>query len=260
VTLSRTTIQSRAAAVRSALSRADVNHDGKLSRAEQARASRLVSGPANGALQQTYTQTRQRSGFVSVASARRQVSTAERAALGADRNRNGLTAAERARLGSPVARALTQGATGSSPVSAAASSASTSAGGIRVTTTMKRLARNAVAVANGMGGSRSQGLCATGVSRNIARSMGLSVHGNGNQIDNNLPRSRFKQLHIGLAQALKIPGLVLTWEHTSSRLGSRYGHTAVTLGNGRGSASDFIERNTLGAGGRSGLKIFLPLG
>ena len=259
MTLSRTTVQNRAAAVRSALSRADVNPDGKLSRAEQARAGRLVSGPADGALQEAYKQARLRSGFVSVATARRQVSTAERAALGADRNHNGLTAAERARLGGPIARALTQGATGGSAVSAPSSSSS-SVGGIRVTTTMKRLARNAVAVANSMGGTHGLGLCATGVSRNIARSMGLRVHGNGNQIDNNLPRRHFKQLHISLAQALKIPGLVLTWEHTSSRLGARYGHTAVTLGNGRGSASDFIERNTLGARGRTGLKIFLPLG
>jgi peptidoglycan hydrolase-like protein with peptidoglycan-binding domain len=57
---------------------------------------------------------------------------------------------------------------------------------------------------------------------------------------------------------LKTPGLVLTWEKTSTRLGSIYGHTAITTGDGRSSVSDFIERNTLAAGGRSGLKIFRP--
>ncbi len=79
------------------------------------------------------------------------------------------------------------------------------------------------------------------------------------ELDNNLPRSQFKQLHISLAQALKIPGLILTWEHTSSTLGQRYGHTAITQGNGRSSTSDFVESNTLGAGGRTGLKVFMPL-
>jgi hypothetical protein len=110
-----------------------------------------------------------------------------------------------------------------------------------------------------MGGYNSQGLCATGVSRAIQATYGIKVWGNGNQIDNNLPRNKFKQINISLAEALKIPGLVLTWEKTSSRLGSIYGHTAITSGDGRSSYSDFIERNTLGAGGRSGLKIFAPI-
>ncbi|MBL8941382.1 MAG: peptidoglycan-binding protein [Archangium sp.] len=136
--------------------------------------------------------------------------------------------------------------------------ASTS-GGIHVTNEMRRLAANGRSVALSMGGYRGLGLCATGVSRAIQRTMGIKVWGNGNQIDNNLPRSQFKQLHISLAQALKIPGLILTWEHTSSTLGQRYGHTAITQGNGLSSTSDFIESNTLAAGGRSGLKIFMPL-
>jgi hypothetical protein len=131
--------------------------------------------------------------------------------------------------------------------------------GVHVTAAMKRLAAAGKHVALGMGGYRGLGLCATGVSRAIHSALHLSVHGNGNQIDNNLPRRHFKQLHISLAQALKIPGLVLTWEHTSSRLGQRYGHTAITQGDGRSSTSDFVERNTLHAGGRSGLKIFLPI-
>jgi hypothetical protein len=111
-----------------------------------------------------------------------------------------------------------------------------------------------------MGSYRGLGLCATGVSRAIARAMGIRVYGNGNQIDNNLPRSKFRQVNMTLAQALRTPGLVLTWEHTPSRLGSIYGHTAITSGDGHSSYSDFIERDTLsGSRGRTGLKIFMPI-
>lgn len=120
------------------------------------------------------------------------------------------------------------------------------------------LAANARRVAASMGGYRSKGLCATGVSRALARTYGISVRGNGNQIDNNLPRNRFRQVNMSLAQALRTPGLVLTWERTSTRLGRIYGHTAITAGDGRTSYSDFIERNTTN-NGRSGLKIFAPI-
>jgi hypothetical protein len=128
-----------------------------------------------------------------------------------------------------------------------------------VTPTMRRLAQDARSVAMGMGGFTSHGLCATGVSRTLREAMGITVTGNGNQIDENLPRSKFKQIHIPLAQALKIPGLVLTWEHTSTPEGRIFGHTAITLGNGKESASDFVEFDTLSAAqSRSGLKIFMP--
>ncbi|HEX5749934.1 MAG TPA: LysM peptidoglycan-binding domain-containing protein [Archangium sp.] len=128
----------------------------------------------------------------------------------------------------------------------------------QVTPAMRKLASAGRAAAMSIGGYNSQGLCATGVSKAIQNAFGFKVWGNGNQIDNNLPRDKFKQVNMSLEQALKIPGLVLTWEKTSSRLGSIYGHTAITTGDGRSSVSDFIERNTLGAGGRSGLKIFMP--
>jgi LysM repeat protein len=127
-----------------------------------------------------------------------------------------------------------------------------------VTPAMRKLASAGRSAALGMGGYNSQGLCATGVSRAIQNAFGFKVWGNGNQIDNNLPRDKFKQVNMSLEQALKIPGLVLTWEQTSSAAGRKYGHTAITTGDGRSSVSDFIERNTLGAGGRSGLKIFIP--
>lgn len=121
-----------------------------------------------------------------------------------------------------------------------------------------RLADAARRVALSMGGYRGLGLCATGVSRAIVNAMGIKVWGNGNQIDNNLPRSKFREVHMSLEQALKIPGLVLTWEKTSSRLGSIYGHTAITAGDGHTSYSDFVERYTSNSG-RSGLKIFMPV-
>jgi peptidoglycan hydrolase-like protein with peptidoglycan-binding domain len=131
--------------------------------------------------------------------------------------------------------------------------------GIQVTREMRRLAKAGTSVALSMGGYTGLGRCATGVSAAIRKAMGISVWGNGNQIDNNLPRDQFKQVKIPLSKALKIPGLILTWEKTSTSLGSIYGHTAITTGNGYASASDFVERNTLTAGGRSGLKIFVPI-
>lgn len=122
----------------------------------------------------------------------------------------------------------------------------------------RRLADAGRRAALSMGGYNSQGLCATGVSRAIVNAMGVKVWGNGNQIDNNLPRSKFREVHMSLEQALRTPGLVLTWERTSSRLGSIYGHTAITAGDGRTSYSDFIERYTSNSG-RSGLRIFMPI-
>ncbi|ABF91286.1 LysM domain protein [Myxococcus xanthus DK 1622] len=134
----------------------------------------------------------------------------------------------------------------------------TGAGPSNASDAMRRLADAARSAAMGMGGYNSQGLCATGVSRAIRNSLGIGVSGNGNQIDNNLPRDKFKQVNMSLEEALKIPGLVLTWESTSTRLGSIYGHTAVTLGDGHSSASDFIERNTTNSG-RTGFKVFMPI-
>jgi len=141
---------------------------------------------------------------------------------------------------------------------AAMEKAARSDGGGGATPAMRKLAAAGRQAALSIGGYQSQGLCATGVSKAIQNAFGFKVWGNGNQIDNNLPRDKFKQVNMSLAEALKTPGLVLTWEKTSSRLGSIYGHTAITTGDGRSSVSDFIESNTLNAGGRSGLKIFRP--
>ena len=116
----------------------------------------------------------------------------------------------------------------------------------------RKLANNAIQVAREMG---TTGWCATGVSRAIQRTYGIFVGGNGNQIDNNLPRSMFEQLNVGLGPALQYPGIILTWERTATRLGQIYGHTAITVGNGASSCSDYYEYNTTN-NGRSGFKCF----
>ena len=116
----------------------------------------------------------------------------------------------------------------------------------------RKLANNAIQVAREMG---TTGWCATGVSRAIQRTYGIFVGGNGNQIDNNLPRSMFEQLNVGLGTALQYPGIILTWERTATRLGQIYGHTAITVGNGASSCRDYYEYNTTN-NGRSGFKCF----
>ncbi len=133
---------------------------------------------------------------------------------------------------------------------------STSTGG--GTALQHRLAQAGRSVALSMGGYRSQGKCATGVNRAILNAMGFRNYGHANQIDNNLPRDRFREVHMSLEQALRTPGLVLTWERTSTRAGRIYGHTAITAGDGHTTYSDFIERNTTNSG-RSGLRIFQPI-
>ncbi len=103
------------------------------------------------------------------------------------------------------------------------------------------------------------GWCARGVSTAISRVLGWYPGGNGNTIDDNLARSsKFKEIHIPLSEALKIPGLVLSWDRTSSSAGQKYGHTAITWGDGHTSSSDYVENNTTN-NGRTGLRIFMPV-
>jgi hypothetical protein len=120
----------------------------------------------------------------------------------------------------------------------------------------QRLAAASRQVAAEMPGT---GWCAKGVSTAVSRVLGFYPGGNGNTIDDNLARSaRFKEIHIPLSEALKIPGLVLSWNRTSSSLGSIYGHTAITWGDGHTTSSDYVESNTTN-NGRSGLRIFMPV-
>lgn len=106
------------------------------------------------------------------------------------------------------------------------------------------------------------GRCAAAVNEAIRRTYRVPMSGNGNQVDNNLPRSHFRELNIPLDEALRRPGLVLTWERTNTRLGSRYGHTAITTGDGRTSVSDYTEGDTMAGSrrmGRQGLRVFEPI-
>ena len=118
MTLARATVSNRAADVRAALLRADVNRDGKLSAREQGQATALVKGPQDAAIREAFKQARLSSGFVSVAKARGLVTLALSRALSADGNRNGVSAGERAKLTGPIARALTRGALDSGGVNA----------------------------------------------------------------------------------------------------------------------------------------------
>ncbi len=128
----------------------------------------------------------------------------------------------------------------------------TSAGGARAD---KALAKNSAQVAKEM---NTSGWCAKGVSVAVSRTHGFYPYGNGNTIGSSLLSSgRYKKVSLTLASALTIPGLILSWQKTSTKLGSIYGHTAITQGNGKSSSCDFYEYNTLGgSGGRYGLSVY----
>lgn len=121
-----------------------------------------------------------------------------------------------------------------------------------------KLVAAAKAIAAQLPGS---GYCAKGVELSIQRAFGFRLYGNANQLDNALAGNKhFKELHISLAQALKTPGLVLTWEHSNnSAAGKIYGHTAITWGDGHTTSSDYVESNTTGYN-RTGLRIFQYVG
>jgi hypothetical protein len=142
----------------------------------------------------------------------------------------------------------------------ASSTSGTQAPGAGATTpTRTRLAEAARRAALSMGGYHGHGKCATGVERAVASAMHEQVHGNGNSIGSSLLEHGFHQVSISLKDALTQPGLVLTWQHTPTRLGRKYGHVAVTLGDGHSSASDFVERDTVGGSvGRTGLVVYAP--
>lgn len=134
-----------------------------------------------------------------------------------------------------------------------------STGGGSTSAVQRRLASVALSNAQEMHRVHPKtGRCALGVHTAIQRAMGLRLSGNGNST--HFPPGRFREVHMSLEQALRTPGLVLTWQHTSTRLGQRYGHIAVTMGDGHTSASDFVESDTVrGSRGRSGLRIFQPI-
>ncbi|MBL8915118.1 MAG: hypothetical protein JNM17_30720 [Archangium sp.] len=249
MTLSRATVSNRAAAVRSALLKADVNRDGKLSAAEQRRATNALTGANDVAVREAYKQARMRSGFVSVSKARGLVNLALSRALAADGNRNGVSATERARLSGPIARALTRGATGGTTGPKPTGNIGTFG------PKAKRLAEAARRQARLM---NTRGWCARGVNRAL-RAAGLyvsplpSAYMYAKKLSGD---SRFREIHgLSKAQLTKLPpGAIAVFEgYTGGR--SKHGHIFVSLGNGL-EASDHIQR--IATHGR--FRVFVPKG
>ncbi len=107
----------------------------------------------------------------------------------------------------------------------------------------QKLADNSRAVARELG---TVGYCARGVRKAVQRTYGFDPGGNGNSIAPGLLASgKYKQINMSLADALKIPGLIFSWQKTSTKKGKIYGHTAISQGNGKSSTCDFYENDTL---------------
>lgn len=186
MSLTTRTVSSRQAGAQSALRRADTNHDGKLSAREQQRARGLVSGATEAALNQAMAQARLRSGFVSVSKASGTLSSAGSTARAADRNHNGLISTqERARLKGPIARALTQGASGaaaSSPGGASSGvSGSRRAGALVIPAELRRFGNGRIPSSRlqsvGLGGHKLYAPAATNFvkMRAAARAAGINL-------------------------------------------------------------------------------------
>lgn len=246
MTVSRSTINARADAVRSALKRADRNGDGKLSAAEQRRAVALVKGAADDAIRESFKQARMRSGFVSVSRARGLVALANRRALAADHNRNGVSGNERARLNGPIARALTQGA--------GAAGGSSSSGGATFGSRAQRLAAAARRVASNM---NTVGWCARGVNRALrAAGLPMAPSPSAYMYARRLAADpRFREIkNVSDADLRRLPpGAVVVFAPNGGR--TRHGHIMVTLGRGL-EASDHIQRLSL----HGTQRVFIPRG
>lgn len=249
MTLSRATVSNRAAAVRTALLKADTNHDGKLSAAEQRRGASLAGGSAD-AIRESYKQARMGNGFVSVSRARGLVNLALSRALRADSNRNGLSAADRAKLSGPIARALTRGASGGS-VHPPKPTGNVGTFGPRA----RKLAAAAERQARLM---NTRGWCARGVNRSL-RAAGLyvsplpSAYMYANKLSHD---RRFREIkNVSDAQIKKLPpGAVVVFAPYNSP-GNPHGHIYVTLPGGR-EASDHIQNRST----RGSQRVFVPIG
>ena len=246
--LSRATVSNRAAAVRSALLRADTNRDGKLSAEEQRKATGLVTGAADDAIRESFKQARMRSGFVSVSRARGLVNLALSRALASDGNRNGVSLAERARLTGPIARALTQGASGGREVRPTGNVGTFGPKARRLAEAARRQARL----------MNTRGWCARGVNRAMAAA-GLytsplpSAYMYAKRLSGD---RRFREIpNVSDAQLRKLPpGAIVVFEgYAGGR--SKHGHIYVSLGNGM-EASDHIQR--VATHGRQ--RVFVPIG
>ena len=102
------------------------------------------------------------------------------------------------------------------------------------------------------------GWCAKGVSTAVSRTHGFYPGGNGNQIGTGLLNSgKYKQVNLSLADALKVPGVIFSWQKTGTAAGQKYGHTAVSQGNGKDSTCDYYEWNTIDkCSKRTGMSVY----
>ncbi len=250
MTLSRVTVNNRAAAVRSALSRADTNRDGRLSAAEQRKATTLVTGASDVALRESYKQARMGNGYVSVSRARSLVNLALSRSMAADRNKNGISLAERAKLSGPIARALTRGASGGTVHEPKPTGAFGKFG--------PKAAKLAAAAERQARLMNTRGWCARGVNRALGKA-GLPV--------SPLPSAymyakrlagdkRFREIkNVSDAQLKKLPpGAVVVFAPYNSP-GNPHGHIYVTLPGGR-EASDHIQNRST----RGTQRVFVPIG
>ena len=251
MTLARSVVNSRAAAVRSALLRADSNHDGRLSAAEQTRAANLVTGASDVAIRESYKQARMKNGYVSVSRARALVNLALSRSMAADKNKNGISLAERAKLSGPIARALTRGASGGTvrpepkPISGFGKFGPKAA---KLAAAAERQARL----------MNTRGWCARGVNRSLARAgLPVSPLPSAYMYANKLAHDkRFREIkNVSDAQLKKLPpGAVVVFAPYNSP-GNPHGHIYVTLPGGR-EASDHIQlRSTRGT-----QRVFVPIG
>jgi hypothetical protein len=249
MTLARATVNHRADAVRSALLRADVNRDGKLSLAERNRGVKLA-GSNSDAIREAYKQARFGNGWVSVSRARSLVNVARSRALASDRNRNGISAAERNTLRGPIARALTRGATGGT-VHEPKPTGNVGSFGPKA----RRLAAAAERQARLM---NTRGWCARGVNRAMrAAGLATSPLPSAYMYANRLAGDRrFREIkNVSDAQLKKLPpGAIVVFAPYNSP-GNKHGHIYVTLSGGR-EASDHIQlRSTRGS-----QRVFVPIG
>lgn len=250
MTLSRATVSNRAVAVRSALLRADLNRDGKLSSAEQRKATTLVTGAADVAIRESFKQARMGSGFVSVSRARGLINLALSRSLAADSNKNGLSLADRAKLSGPIARALTRGASGGT-VHPPKPTGNVGTFGPRA----RKLAAAAERQARLM---NTRGWCARGVNRAM-KAAGLpvtplaSAYMYGNKLAND---RRFREIkNVSDAQLKKLPpGAVVVFAPYNSP-GNPHGHIYVTLSGGREASDHLQNRSTRGS-----QRVFVPIG
>lgn len=209
-----------------------------------------MSGAGDKALVEAFKQARLGSGFVSVSKARARVSLALSRALAADGNHNGVSATERARLSGPIARALTQGATGGGAVKAPKPTGNLDTFGPKA----KRLAEAARRQARLM---NTRGWCARGVNRAM-RAAGLatsplpSAYMYAKRLEGD---RRFREIkNVSDAQLKKLPpGAIVVYDASGGR--TRHGHIMVTLGGGL-EASDHIAR--VSTHGRQ--RVFVPVG